>query len=226
MPTLALDTSARDAVVALDVAGQTHRRDVPRQSGRHAKMLIPTLRDLLAEHTLRPRDLDGIAVCLGPGSFTGLRVGVAAAQTLAWANGTRCVGVSLFEALAFASDHNTVRIAVANAEREQCFACRIFEQERTAGAFDIVDDDRLVELIEGSKDLSVIGSIPKRLEERIGDRIGIQAMPLVDAVLSIGRRRIEAGEAVPPHTLLPIYGRRSAAEELRDQGRRPKIEQR
>src|SRR5205823_7265962 len=65
-----------------------------------SRLLLPAIDQLLALLELCPADLEGIAVSLGPGSFTGLRVGVTTAKTMAWALSLPVVGVATLEAVA------------------------------------------------------------------------------------------------------------------------------
>ena len=97
---LALETTDAQGSVALCDGGEiltTRRLDAERRS---AQTLAPTIRETLAEFGWAPRDVDAIAVAIGPGSFTGLRVGVATAKMLAWAIGAKIVGVDALEAIA------------------------------------------------------------------------------------------------------------------------------
>jgi tRNA threonylcarbamoyladenosine biosynthesis protein TsaB len=99
MKTLAIDTSlAAGSVAALHDGRVAERRlDVP---GEHARLLAAAVAEVAGELGWQPHDADLIAVIRGPGSFTGLRVGVSTAKALAWAAGARLVGVSSFEVIA------------------------------------------------------------------------------------------------------------------------------
>jgi tRNA threonylcarbamoyl adenosine modification protein YeaZ len=99
---LAFDTSAAYcAAVLLRDGAVAGLRDEPMGRGQ-AEALLPMLEGLLADAALTWPDIDAIAVCTGPGNFTGCRIGVAAARGLAFGSGVEAVGVSLFEALAAA----------------------------------------------------------------------------------------------------------------------------
>jgi tRNA threonylcarbamoyl adenosine modification protein YeaZ len=95
---LAIDTSAAQCAVAL-LDGEAVSMRAPMERG-HAEALFPMIDAVLARAGAAYADLARIAVCTGPGSFTGLRVGVAAARGLALALGVPAIGVSRFEALA------------------------------------------------------------------------------------------------------------------------------
>jgi tRNA threonylcarbamoyladenosine biosynthesis protein TsaB len=99
MKTLAIDTSlAAGSVAALD--GDRIATRPLGAAGEHARLLAAAVVEVAAELGWRPRDAELIAVVRGPGSFTGLRVGVTTAKGLAWATGARLVGVSGVEVVA------------------------------------------------------------------------------------------------------------------------------
>lgn len=93
---LAIDTSAGQCAVALEKDGHVEVRRKPMARG-HAEALFPMIDALLGG---RYDDLTKIAVCTGPGSFTGIRIGVSAARGLALGCGIPCIGITRFEALA------------------------------------------------------------------------------------------------------------------------------
>lgn len=96
---LALETTDVTGSVALCENGEVLavRRLSPDQ--RSARSLAPAIRDILLEYSWRPTDVDVVAVTIGPGSFTGLRVGVATAKMFAWSIGAKIVGVDVLDAI-------------------------------------------------------------------------------------------------------------------------------
>jgi tRNA threonylcarbamoyladenosine biosynthesis protein TsaB len=97
---LAIDTAlAACAAAVLPPSGPAVTRSEPMQRG-HAERLAPLVQELMAEAGAEFRDLERIAVTVGPGSFTGLRVGISFARALALALQKPCIGVSTLEALA------------------------------------------------------------------------------------------------------------------------------
>ena len=221
MPVLVFDTSGRDAAIALGIGDDCVLRDVPRQAGRHARLLIPTAANLLAEHDIEPSALTGLGVNLGPGSFTGLRVGVAAMQTLAWANDVPAVGVTQFD-IAAQIGQDRERWIVLNAEREELFIAKVAAGSTGAGEFEIVADETFLGRLR-EHFAAVVGPLPRRVADAVAKVATIlePAEPPAATLLRLVRAKLAAGEATPPAQLLPLYGRRSAAEELRDAGRRP-----
>jgi len=100
---LAIDTATQQATLAIGDGDGTLRAARQWPAGHtHAETLLPALRELLAEVGIAPPDLAGIVVGTGPGGFTGLRVGLATAKTLAHGLGVPIIGVATSEALAAA----------------------------------------------------------------------------------------------------------------------------
>ena len=100
MITLALETSTPVGSVSLtDGAGRVVEADLAQRSN-HSRTLLPTVNALLSQAGLRPQDLGLIVVDVGPGSFTGLRIGLSAAKGLAWALNKPLVGVHSLDVLA------------------------------------------------------------------------------------------------------------------------------
>jgi tRNA threonylcarbamoyladenosine biosynthesis protein TsaB len=100
MPILAFDTSAAHCAAALLVGDRVILRHEPMEKGQ-AERLVPLLEEVLAEGELAWRDLKALAVGIGPGNFTGVRIAVAAARGLALGLGITAVGVTRLEALAY-----------------------------------------------------------------------------------------------------------------------------
>jgi tRNA threonylcarbamoyladenosine biosynthesis protein TsaB len=102
MKVLALDSATGACSVAVTRGGAVlARRDAVRERGQ-AEVLLPMVEEALAEAGLGYADLDRLAVTVGPGTFTGIRIALAAARGLALASGRPLVGVTTFEALAHA----------------------------------------------------------------------------------------------------------------------------
>lgn len=91
---LAIDTSSRHGGVALaDDSGQVVEARLWRSTANHTAQLMPAVSELLRAQSIRAADLHGVAVALGPGPFSALRVGVSAAKGLAMAGGFPIIGV-------------------------------------------------------------------------------------------------------------------------------------
>ena len=100
MKLLALETSARAVSCAVMEDGAPVASAWQQTGLTHSRTLMPMVEAMLQNSELRPEELDAVAVAAGPGSFTGIRIGVSAAKGLAWALGKPCVAVSTLEAMA------------------------------------------------------------------------------------------------------------------------------
>ena len=101
MLTLAFESSAKAASAAL-CDGETLISSVMQCSGlTHSRTLLPMAEDLLRNTGLSMAEIDCFAVAQGPGSFTGIRIGVSTVKGLAWAAEKPCVGVSTLAAMAW-----------------------------------------------------------------------------------------------------------------------------
>lgn len=98
-PVLLIETSGRGGRVGLVAGGVLRERSLD-PTRRHARDLAPAVGDLLTEAGLTPHDVRRIGVSIGPGSFTGLRVGIMSAKSFAYATGCELVAVPTFTALA------------------------------------------------------------------------------------------------------------------------------
>ena len=125
MIVLAIDTAGVDCAAAVFDSGIGKLLGrVSETIGRgHAERLMAMIDDALAEAKLSLTDIGRIGVTVGPGSFTGIRVGVAAARGLALALGVECVGVSTLEVLAqTVSETDKPVLAAINAHRDEVYA--------------------------------------------------------------------------------------------------------
>src|SRR5687767_6133756 len=109
---LILETSHRLGWVALGRGDRVVGQRLLEESRRHARDLVPFARELLTEQGWTPRDLGGVLVGVGPGSYTGLRVGIISAKTLAYATGCVLLGIETFAAIAHAAAPEAPRLDV------------------------------------------------------------------------------------------------------------------
>ncbi|MCI8594027.1 MAG: tRNA (adenosine(37)-N6)-threonylcarbamoyltransferase complex dimerization subunit type 1 TsaB [Oscillospiraceae bacterium] len=122
MKILALETSAVAASVAVCEDESLLAQSFQNSGLTHSKTLMPMAEDLLKNCGLALKEIDVIAVAAGPGSFTGLRIGVAAAKGLAWAADKPCAAVSTLEAMAWQTAHmDGLIVPVMDARRHQYY---------------------------------------------------------------------------------------------------------
>ena len=122
MKTLALETSAKSVSVAVTGNGTLLAQAYQDRGLTHSVTLMPLLDGMLKTAGLTLDDMDIIAVAQGPGSFTGIRIGVSAAKGLAWAKALPCCGVSTLEAMAYGvTDFEGVVVGAMDARRQQVY---------------------------------------------------------------------------------------------------------
>jgi tRNA threonylcarbamoyladenosine biosynthesis protein TsaB len=229
MIVLALETATRDGSVALARDGGVIASARGDGSRPHATRLPAAALALLAPAGLTLRDVDVFAVCLGPGAFTGLRVGIAAAQGLAFATGRPIVGISALDALGVAALDGREASAVAgvwmDAARSEVFAVRyVLAPDSVLGVRSIGEPvsappaEVAAEWGEGDPTVSHwIGEGVLRYRDRIGFGDVVEETPLLGPLVArLGSLAARAGQAGAPHALRPIYVRASDAELARE----------
>ena len=220
MLALGLDTSRASGSIGLvDDAGRFPAREIPTPPVHSRKLLI-ALKSALEEAGAGPRDLDVVAVACGPGSFTGLRVGMATARGLSLAIRRPVAGFSTLETIAIACaatrDAEVAVTVLMDAGRGQVYrgaylvAGEAASPRRPEAAVGIGEalsgiEEGLVTCDEGLMESEALG---RRLRD-----IGAIAAPSIGATLArrgIALCRAAAGGAFPP--LIPNYLRASDAE--------------
>lgn len=222
MQLLALETSGLSGSVALWDSGTVTERSLATEGRRHAQTLIAELKLLLDSAGVKLTDIDGIAVSIGPGSFTGLRVGVVAAKTLAYTVGCGVLAVDTLASFAEAApaDWSHVHI-ISDAQRGDLFHG---EYRRDAyGYFELVRPICITSGDEFRGGLSsteiVLGPSAKRWQgEDAGPQFIHEAwslQPSATNVATLSARKWATGAKGDLWTLAPFYLRPSAAEEKR-----------
>ena len=121
---LALESSAKAASAALARDGELISMDFRNNGLTHSKTLLPMAEKLLEQAHLTVRDIDAVAVAHGPGSFTGIRIGVSTAKGLCWGAEKPAIGVSTLEAMAWNGENapeDSVICCAMDARRSQVY---------------------------------------------------------------------------------------------------------
>lgn len=234
MHILALETSHLPGSIHLAGAPQGRYSSrggltLPRQLST-AQCFAPSIREMLHTAEIRPREIALVAVDVGPGSFTGLRIAVTFAKTFAYATGAGVLGISSMEILAHqgaaALEATDSRLwTIVDAHRGQVFAaCYQIGRDllvREVSGTQIVEIDRWSAQLE-PRDV-VTGPVVERLETRLPsgiERVPAAArVPSAETLARIAWQRWQEGERGDVWRLSPDYIRRSAAEEKLDAAR-------
>ena len=146
MKILAFETSAKAASVALMEKGKLLGESYQNTGLTHSQTLMVMAEDLLKTCNLTTKDVDAVAVAAGPGSFTGIRIGVAAAKGFAWGAELPCYGVSTLEAMARnLGVWQGYVVPAMDARRSQVYTA-IFHAEK--GVLTRVEEDMAISLTE------------------------------------------------------------------------------
>lgn len=205
MKTLALETSAKSVSVAVTENGTLLAQAYQDRGLTHSVTLMPLLDGMLKTAGLTLDDMDIIAVAQGPGSFTGIRIGVSAAKGLAWAKALPCCGVSTLEAMAYGvTDFEGVVVGAMDARRQQVYNA-LFRTEN--GRVTRLCADRAVAMELVAEELAAIPE-PKLI-------VGDGAVLLYDFLQKAG---IGCRLTSPLHRQQSAAGVALAAEHLAAQG--------
>ncbi len=227
MKILALETSAKSVSVAVTEDGAVLCRSYLNVGLTHSRTLMPLLDDMLKNAGLTAADADLVAVAAGPGSFTGLRIGVAAAKGLAWALDKPCCAVSTLEAMAMNLRHTDGTVLCAmDARRDQIYNALF---SAAGGSLRRLCDDRAIDLASLCDELKESRFAPVI----VGDGAALCCAYLKDAGVSCriappelvmqnavgvalaAQEMARRGETVSPQELVPRYLRLSQAERER-----------
>lgn len=228
---LALDTSTRSCSVGLLDNGRVAAEKTRSDGQTHSRHLMDMIRDVLEAGRAALSDLDALAATRGPGSFTGLRIGLATAKGLAAAAGKPIVGVTTLYALAWQAPRQASWIcALVDARKGEVYCGRYRVEDdglHPDGAPFVAAPERVLEAVPGA--CLFVGDGAALYRERIEDRLGDQArfapsrMNVIHAS-TLGRiaaDRLARGGGGAASGLVPFYIRRSDAEIRRRPGPAP-----
>ncbi len=226
MVVLALDTATERLALALRRDDRTLAELHLDLGRKHAEKILVGLDGLLADVDVRPRDLDGIAVSLGPGSFTGLRIGLAFAKGMAMATGALLVGVPTLTVLARGAEPWIGPVvACLDARRGEVYYAAYNLGD---GGAELLDDaSRAGSPVEAAARTGllgprvlVIGTGAEALRPFLGPEALLAprdlAFPRASVLAALGAEELSRGAGAEPDHLEPIYVRRSDAELKRD----------
>ncbi len=212
---LAIDTATRAASLALHDGARVRVELSWESPDHHTVELAPRIAAMLAQLQVTVNELAGIAVSLGPGSFTGLRVGLAAAKGLAISRGLKLIGVPTLDIVAYAMRGTRLPlVAVLSAGRGRLCAARYRLGD---GSYDPDGPAWLTTAQELGADWNevtyVCGELAAEerhaLQTRLGARVELAApaasLRRAGYLAEMGWTRLHVGQTDDPATLIPIY---------------------
>ena len=227
MKIIALESSAVTASVAVTEDDKLLAQSFQNSGLTHSATLMPMAADLLKNTGLTLDEMDVVAVAAGPGSFTGVRIGVAAAKGLAWPGDKPCAPCSTLESMAWQCAHMGGEICAAmDARRNQVYCARFLAEN---GELTRLTGDRAMGLDEMAEEVRASG----RSQTLVGDgahlvqkALGEQGLPLVMTpphliyqtawgVARAALRLAREDKLVSAAAMAPSYHRLSQAERER-----------
>jgi len=220
---LALDTSSEGCSAALLVDGEITERFELAPRG-HTRLLMPMVRELLAEKALMPADLEVLAFACGPGSFTGLRIATGVVQGLAWGLNIPVVPVSSLAAVALGaidrmklSENDRVAVAFDARMSEVYWGCFAYQNsqpvllgnERVCAPSavtlaDSAESDKPVRWFGAGQGWALQSDMPKGVSERMVS-VDDSIVPRASWVARLAVTGFEQGKAVPAEQAQPVY---------------------
>lgn len=224
MKILALDTSTHMATCAVIDEDRILGEYSLNQDMTHSEKLVPMVKEVLDSLDLKVSDIDLYGVAIGPGSFTGLRIGVATVKAFAHLFDKPVVGVSTLEGLAFNLPYNDIVVPMIDARRDRVYT-GIYSWEKgelkTLMEPDALEvDDLLEKLYNDYENIIVNGDATllhrERIKEKLGSKVSFSSIGdnscRATSIGELALVKYNKGERDDYYTLAPDYLRKSQAE--------------
>lgn len=220
-----IDTCCMAATAGIVEDGRLVAQTVVNRGKTHSQIMMPAVEEMFKIAQISPKDIDCFAAAVGPGSFTGVRIGVATAKALAQGVNKPCAAVSTLEALAVQNCmFDGILAPILDARRDQVytalFKSKKGELERLCPDCAMALDDLVAKLLEMDEPVLFMGDgifpFGDTVREKLGDRAYIAPcttnMNLGGSVALLGEQMFKAGKTVTYGELVPSYVRLSQAE--------------
>ncbi len=230
MKILAVDTSSNVATIALMEDEKLIAEIVLNYKKTHSEKLMPMMEDLLNQCDVKPTEIDIFTASVGPGSFTGLRIGITTIKAMAQALNKPVVGVSTLEGLAFNLPYAEGLICpIIDAQRDVVYTA-LYRWEGT-GLVEVMQQQVLSveELINylHTKDEKIIfiGDAVEKFNEILQEKLMDKAsfppnsvvFPRASSIAALARKSALKGQLMEAATMIPLYMRKSQAENQYDE---------
>ncbi len=199
---LALETSHKIASVAILDGSDLIDSDEIDQDEKVSEILLEKIKNILSKNNLHLSNIELIAVSLGPGSLNGIRVGIAAAQGLAFSLGIKCVGVSLFEALSRPIQIGNREILIGY-NYKQNYYWQIFDGRNNSGQINSADCSEFAAIVENYPNYLMIPTLNNSSENILSASSISHEMP--DLAFLIGSKGYEIMKSGNNGSLTPVY---------------------
>ncbi len=220
MKNLAIDTSSAICSVAIleddNVIDQINLDD----GKTHSENLMPLVDDILKRNSLDIKDIEMISCCTGPGSFTGIRIGVATVKPIAEVLNVKVASVTSLEILARNIENQETIVSLIDARNNQVY-CGIFDKEYNKKQEYLADDiNNIIEVLKKYGNITFVGNgaiLHKELLTNSLKTVNFAEENIQSATNcgKIGYKKFIENELYNADTIVPIYLRKSQAERLK-----------
>lgn len=226
MSILAIDTATQVSSVAVLKEGRLLAELTMQGKLTHSETLLPHIEQVLKMAAVAKEELTGIAVSNGPGSFTGLRIGLAAAKAMSYVLGIPLVGVSTLQALAYQLPAPGVRVmCLLDAQKGNAYVESYRWENNSLQVVDSVQVAKITDIVAACANMNEqVILLGDAVQKKVAGKLELPAnvsvapshivMPRAACVAMLGQAKLLAGETDNVMDLEPVYIRRSEAEVL------------
>ncbi len=210
---IGIDSATSGCSVAVMAGGQVLASAAKEMARGQAEELMPMVDSALRESGITPAELDLVAVTIGPGSFTGLRIGLAAARGFALSLSIPCIGASTFETAAAAVDKNTIgagKLLIAIETRRDDIYAQFFDTDLTPLSVGAAMDDAQLATLVADNNVVVAGDGGLRAIEMLNNHgntnttwFDVELLSGAVHACTIAGLKYKSGEIPPPPQ--PLY---------------------
>lgn len=228
---LGIDTSSMVAAAAVLSSDKLMAEYIVNNKKNHSEKMMQVVDRVLSDAGVTPKDLDAVAVARGPGSFTGIRIGMACAQGMAHVLGKPILGINTLDGLAYnLMGEDSFICPVVDAQREEVYTCLYRWDDgllKRLWEYRVVKARDLIRTLEALKEKVVIlgDGVPvlKRASNQCKEDVGawrfitvahaVFSMPRASSIAAAGMKELKEGRVDNCYSIKPFYIRRSHAEE-------------
>lgn len=220
MKILAVDTSTMMSSISILENDIIIADSSINQKETHSEMLIPLIKRMLDDLKIKAGDIDLFAIAKGPGSFTGLRIGMTSLKAMAQALDKPIIGISTLKGMAYSILNDNYVLSIIDARGKRYFAglYKWNNRELEMKFEEIVEEQELEKRIQGLDKLTIVGEAIRKLPLSIKDASNIRlAHPGLNNGISkniaiLAKEQFEKGEIDSTFDIMPNYLRKSQAE--------------
>ena len=220
MKILAVDTSSTICSVAILENDKLIDKNELNNGKTHSENLMPLLDELLKKNNIDIKEIQLIAVCVGPGSFTGIRIGVASIKPIAQVLNIKVASVTSLETLARSVQNSETIVSLIDARNNQVY-CGIFDNEYNKKEEYLADDiNVIIENIKKYNNITFVGNGAvlhrKILENQMKNiKFSSNNVQTAENTGKIGYKKYLENDLCDADTIKPIYLRKSQAERMK-----------